>query len=322
MSTLKDRPACTILLPVYNGEKYIEKSIRNLKSLAGPQDEILIVDDGSVDKTFSLLQQHAKFDPRLTIMSLKHVGIVGALNFGLRTAKHDYIARADVDDNYKFCRLELQISKLELDESVGAIFSDYTFVSSDGRNLGYMPSAVNWKATALSLSSGIRTAHPSVIFRRNHVLSVGGYLESDFPAEDLGLWVRLAGQFKIISVPQDLLSYTINHTGISKTRSNEMKLKRDRIRKTINYKLLLEENLSAYNFFKIEYKNYSHKYERLSLHNLELLLAISRLNFEISTFLRAKMALRILFRFWNPPLLFAILRLHRDRSKRIRNVKD
>jgi len=322
MINLDLRSACTILMPVYNGEKFLQKTIVNLIALTSQQDEILIINDGSIDGTAEILQNLVKIYPKITVEDLPHTGIVNALNVGLSISKYPYIARADVDDSYSLARIETQIRSLEQDTSIAAVFSDYSFLSEDGDYLGHMPSAVNWKATALSLSSGVRTAHPSVMFRRDSVLSVGGYRESEFPAEDLGLWIRLSKEFKLVSVPQELLRYTINMSGITNTKSVEMRKKREELLLKLDYKKLIADNIDDYAAFRKEYRDYSFQHERLALHNLELLLVIFKFRREMSVKSSVKLASQVFFRILNPKIEVAIFRLFRERNRRKKSNMD
>jgi len=320
MHIIESRPACTILMPVYNGERFLEKTIVNLIDLAGQDDELLIINDGSTDRTEEILQNFARLDSRISVRNLLHSGIVSSLNVGIAIAKHPFIARADVDDFFEVGRIETQVRILESDVSIAAVFSDYSFISENGSHLGTMPSAVTWEATALSLSSGVRTAHPSVMFRRDTVLAVGGYKESDFPAEDLGLWVRLVKEYKLVSEPQRFLCYTINLSGISNTRSAEMKKKRDEILLELDYKKLLEDCFKEYSSLRQLYRSYSFHYERLALHNIELLIVIFRMKGEVSAVVRMKSTTAVLIRLLNPKIIAAIFRLFWERSMRKKSI--
>jgi hypothetical protein len=104
-----------------------------------------------------------------------------------------------------------------------AIFSDYRIVTAEGKDLGLIPSPIHPAATALSLVHSDRTAHPSVIFRRDSALSVGLYGQEDFPCEDLSLWLRLATIGDLVSIPSDELIYSLRKTSVSGSRYFEAK---------------------------------------------------------------------------------------------------
>jgi hypothetical protein len=76
------------------------------------------------------------------------------------------------------------------------------------------------------LVRNLRTPHPGALIRKSAALSVGGYLQSDFPAEDLSLWLRLMPQGKFASVPMPLFTYTLNGGSVTGLRRKEMISKR------------------------------------------------------------------------------------------------
>jgi hypothetical protein len=84
-------------------------------------------------------------------------------------------------------------------------------------DIGILPNAIHKSAVAMSLSRSQRTPHPGVLFNRERVLYVGGYIENDFPAEDLSLWLRLSREGNLVGVPKVLLNYRVSRTSISGT---------------------------------------------------------------------------------------------------------
>jgi hypothetical protein len=83
------------------------------------------------------------------------------------------------------------------------------------KNIGILPNAIHKSAVAMSLSRSQRTPHPGVLFDRERVFSAGGYIENDFPAEDLSLWLRLSREGNLVGVPKVLLNYRVSRTSIS-----------------------------------------------------------------------------------------------------------
>lgn len=256
---LELRDPCTILMPLYNGSEFIRKSIANLCEIAGPQDEILIIDDGSTDISRIELMNYLNYDSRIVLHVREHLGLVETLNFGLRNAKHELIARADVDDIYDSRRISLQVKYLSTHPDTVAVFSDYRILSSDGVNLGLFPSAVFPELTAFSLVSSQRTPHPSVMYRKSIVLECGGYFQEDFPAEDLALWIRLVEKGQIAAIPEMLLNYTVHNASVTKTKQVLMRVKSLELRQRFALKsetILLIENIRKQ---LSQYEIYSHR---------------------------------------------------------------
>jgi glycosyltransferase involved in cell wall biosynthesis len=313
------REKCTILLPIRNGKLFIEQALENLLAMANINDEILIVNDGSTDETPILLRGFQNRDPRIVVLNLAPSGLVTALNRGLTEAANEFIARADVDDIYSLDRLNCQIELLQSDSAIGAVFSDYVCWSESEDNLGYIPSGITSSATKLSLVDAFRTPHPSVMFRKSAVLSVGGYQVDDFPAEDLGLWIRLSSKFELHTVALPLLRYRMNPDGISSSRQTEMKLKRDMLIADLDYSDLISRNIDLYSDLKTAYSMTRRRDQRLALHNLDLYLCIKRANFDSLT--RGALLARLATRFCNPRILLAFLSLLHDRRRRKRAAK-
>lgn len=203
----------TALLPVKNGMRFILSAKQQLSKTCRESDEILVIDDNSTDGTLQELQKWAVEDSRVRVLSNVNQGLVAALNLGVDESTNSWIARFDVDDHYREDRLTQQTSLIN-PETV-AIFSDYEIWRPGSISLGKIPSPVDSDAVKISLVNSRRTAHPSVLFSKEAVLSVGGYRAEDFPAEDLSLWLRMSRVGKLVSVPEVLLNYQLGLSSIS-----------------------------------------------------------------------------------------------------------
>lgn len=314
MGSSSNRTPCTVLMPVRNGEKHLRISLDNLMKITKPKDQILIIDDGSTDSTKAILREFQQICDRIQFISIPASGIVTALNLGLENAVHEYIARADVDDIYREDRLDLQVEFLDLEKDVAAVFSDYVFWNQSHRDLGCLPTGVIRSATRLSVIDAYRLPHPSVLFRKSAVIEVGCYLKSEFPAEDLGLWLRLLRNYELASIPQPLLQYQVNPTGISSTRREEMLRKKNDLLSTLDYSTLLWDNISTYSEVKNSYKCLDFRFERLALHNIDLLICLYRSGLVLSV--RIRILARIMGRILNPRVLIALFILLHQRAAR------
>jgi hypothetical protein len=215
----------THLLPVRNGEAFISRAVAQIVASFTDGDEIIVVDDGSTDNTVRIINSIDSSKCKINLVSSKGNGLAVALNLGLRMASNTWVARYDVDDRYRPDRISLQ--KQLITDETGVIFSDYSFWSESNRYLGFSPSPINNAATILSLLSCRQTAHPSALLNRDAVMSVGGYNQDDFPAEDLGLWLRLSRECLLKSVPETLLYYQLTKSGVTRSKQ-QMSLSRKR----------------------------------------------------------------------------------------------
>lgn len=208
----------SILMPVKNGSFYLSAILSSIQRNVRANDQIVIIDDGSDDGSDIILKSWLKKLDNLTVITTKGVGLVKALNLGLANCENNWIARFDVDDEYSDERINEQVKFIK-PETVG-IFSDYSFMDETGKNYGFMSSPVYAEPVSISLANSTRTAHPVVMFNKNAVIDCGSYQESDFPAEDLSLWLRLSKIGNLTSVPETLLRYRIRKGSITNEKRN------------------------------------------------------------------------------------------------------
>jgi len=268
----------TGILPVHNGEKFIDTSLPLILRNLNTDDELVIIENGSTDGTIKKLQKWVNIDSRINLISTETPSLVKALNLGIAESFNNWIARFDIDDNYEPDRLKYQ--RASLNEKTVAIFTDYDFFSDSYNYLGTIPSALDTNAVAVSLISSQRTAHPSVLFSKEAVINAGGYRGMDFPAEDLSLWLRMSRFGDLISIPKTLLHYRLSSESITSKKRNEAK--------NITKKLLTEIGINQKNVLSLIanfesvielYKkhNYSRERELLILKDLYYLSKDSRL---------------------------------------------
>lgn len=207
--------ALSILLPVRNAQRTVGAALQDMLACIDVGDEILVVDDGSSDDTPRILAQLHKAHPTIRVLTTSGLGLVGALNLGLLESSHRWVARADADDRYPIGRLRRQ--RAAITSQVVLVTGDYC-VRSGARLLGNIPCAITPPFVVASLIHPHRVPHPGVLLDREAALSVGGYQDEDFPAEDLGLWLRLAHAGNFVGVPTRVVDWTMAASSITHTR--------------------------------------------------------------------------------------------------------
>jgi len=278
MSSSNDSISC--LLPVKNGEKYLNQLVPSILSMLKDEDDFIIINDGSGDGSGRVIEEFALRDSRIKLINTEGVGLVKALNLGIQTSQNKWIARFDVDDLYSDQRLAVQRELIA--EDVSVIFSDYKFKSTSGLSLGVVYSAISPAACALALVSGQRSAHPVALINRRLLLKCGGYKIDDFPVEDLALWLRLSRIGKIVSTPNVLLDYQLSIGSISaSSRKIQLSKKADLIRSYDDWPFLVEQLLTNFAQTVVIYKSNPNSSERLFLHIRDLLIAKKFVDFDI-----------------------------------------
>jgi glycosyltransferase involved in cell wall biosynthesis len=206
-------PSVSVLLPCYNAAETIEEALGSLACQTLQDFEIICIDDGSTDETPFLLERWSERDARLKLLPQPHGGIIPALNLGLRECRAPYVARMDSDDRALPRRLELQAAFLDSHPDVDLVSCRVAGFPTEGVRQGFAI-YIDWLNGLLSDAEIRREIfvesplpHPSVAYRREVVLRLGGYQEHGW-AEDYDLWLRmfLAG-CRFAKLPEVLLEW-------------------------------------------------------------------------------------------------------------------
>lgn len=188
-------PLVSVLLPVFNAEATLPRTLDSLLAQSCRHWELVAVDDGSTDGTPEILRSTARRDARIRLISRPRAGLVLALNAGLAQTRGTYVARLDADDTCPPERLAIQVEHLERHPAIGLVGGLIEFDGDPVAQAGYARH-VDWLNSVITPEEIERArfieaphAHPSVLFRRALVERHGGYRAGDFP-EDYELWLR------------------------------------------------------------------------------------------------------------------------------------
>jgi glycosyltransferase involved in cell wall biosynthesis len=206
-------PGISIIMPVWNGEKYLAAAIDSLLVQTYADFELLVIDDGSTDRTPEILRAYT--DPRLRVLRLDHAGIVVALNHGLSQAKAKWVARLDADDLSLPRRLELQWQAVNHHPQAVLCHTNVIHLGEDNLPVGEARLPHSRSFTALRLCYQCPIVHSTVLFKRSTVLAVGGYLPEERHAEDFSLWGRLLEQGEFVALPQRLVQFRVHQQSVS-----------------------------------------------------------------------------------------------------------
>lgn len=204
MSTTARPPRITVLLPVYNGEKFIGEAVRSVLGQSFTDFELLLIDDGSTDRTPEILAGFA--DPRLRIIRLpENDGRVAALNLGIRESRSEFIARMDADDLCLPRRFERQVAFLNAHPGV-AVCGTWIREFGDRRHAHRLPVQPDQIRARLFFRWAM--AHPTLMMRRAFLETHAIRYSDEFPhAEDLELLLRTADLTLLANIPEILLLY-------------------------------------------------------------------------------------------------------------------
>jgi glycosyltransferase involved in cell wall biosynthesis len=186
-------PRVTVLLAVKDGLPWLREAIESVLSQTFGDFELLLVDDGSTDGTADVAEAYG--DQRIRVLrNERNLGQVPSLNRGLREARGEYVARLDADDVCLPDRLQRQLAVLDADPSVALVGTWMDVVDERGRLWARLRGHVRDYPEFLFaiLADRYPWGHPSLMFRRDSVLELGGYDETLAPSEDKDLYRRLA----------------------------------------------------------------------------------------------------------------------------------
>jgi len=130
-----DEPLVSVNIPVYNAQEFIERTIRSALNQTYKNIELIILDDGSTDKTSKIIKEAQKGDSRIQYYYQENQGISQARNRLFELSKGEYIAFLDHDDQWSPEKLEIQVTLFKDRPSLGLVFAKALTKYEDGRTL-------------------------------------------------------------------------------------------------------------------------------------------------------------------------------------------
>lgn len=210
-------PIISVIMPVYNSEKYIICALKSLSNQTFKDFEIIAINDGSSDKSLELLNEYKVKESRLIVINQKKCGIAKALNKGIELAKGKYIARMDSDDICMPERFENQLNYLqEKDLDLCG-----TKIKKFGNITGISDYPIDSSDCYLSLLFRTPFAHPTILVKKS-IIQRYRYNEEYKYSQDYELWCRMAlDSIKMGNIPEILLKYRCSDNQITSLKKNE-----------------------------------------------------------------------------------------------------
>ena len=213
-------PLVSVIVPAYNADKFIGETLNSALSQTYSNIEILVVDDGSQDRTSEVVKAFVQKDERVILLQQANAGVAAARNLAIEKSRGEYIAPLDADDIWYPQKLEKQMQCfLEADESVGLVYAWSASIDEEGKifwrsktvNLDQINYVEGYVFTALVYSNFISNASVPLI-RRACLERVGGYncqlkAQNAQGCEDWDLSLRIAELYQFRVVPEFLIGY-------------------------------------------------------------------------------------------------------------------
>lgn len=211
-------PRVTILMPLYNAERFVAQALRSLLQDKSVALEVIVIDHQSRDRSVALVE--AVGDPRLRLVTHQGGGIADVLNTGLGLAGGEFIGRCDADDLYPPNRLAAQIAWLGQHPEFAAVAGNYAAIDPAGRPLIQFQCGDQEADITEELRTGLTRTHLGTFLIRTPVLQqLGGFRPYFTTAEDIDLQLRLGDAYRVGYRPQVVYHYRIHPRSITHTRA-------------------------------------------------------------------------------------------------------
>lgn len=242
-------PMISVIMPVYNAEKYLDEAIKSILCQTYQDFEFIIINDGSTDKSLEVIKKYEDMHDSIILISRENKGIITSLNEGISLAKGKYIARMDSDDISLPERLYKQFKTME-EYNLDICGGHYFLIKEDSSFNGLNLTPRTHDLCVLSLASMVPFAHPSVMIRSAFLkLNNLKYGQSEFiTAEDLDMWMRMYELgAKFGNVDDLIFKYRVVANSLSKIKRNKLKketkqLLKRYLRKHKNFLIKIIEN--------------------------------------------------------------------------------
>lgn len=203
------KPKISIILPVYNGEKFISDAINSILKQTHENFELIVVNDCSTDSTSAIISKFAALDSRIKIITNPiNKKLPASLNIGHQSATGDYITWTSDDNLYKPNAFETYLYHIQNSTS-HIVYTDFDLINDNGvvlkrRNLSEPEYLINGNCVGASF-----------LYKREVYESLKGYNEDLFLVEDYDFWLRALTTFKFSYLPESLYCYRSHRDSLS-----------------------------------------------------------------------------------------------------------
>ena len=208
----------TVLMPAFNCSRYIGFAVKSILNQTYKEFEFLIIDDGSTDNTEEVVSNFK--DSRINFIKIKHKGISGALNYGMKKASYEWIARIDADDLNIPERLQTQIEFLEKNPDYDVVSSWSVYFRGNNKILFFLQQPVEHGKIYKFLNLHNPINHSAVIYKKK-IIARAKYDESCISNEDFELFHRLRDKVKFHNIPEYLAFIRVRDDSKSRSKDNK-----------------------------------------------------------------------------------------------------
>ncbi len=223
---MRESELISIVLPVYNGERFLAESVESVLQQTYKNFELIIVDDCSNDGTEEIIEHYAKIDSRIKVIRNEiNQKLPRSLNIGFHVARGKYYTWTSDDNKYKKDALEKLHGELEKHSEYGLIYTDMEYINEFGEVIGRLCSDV-------SDIYQYNCVGACFLYRAECKDKLGGYDENRFLVEDYEYWLRISQCYQVGHMDESLYQYRYHKRSLTIRRTREvgeqlLKLKKD-----------------------------------------------------------------------------------------------
>ena len=253
---MTSKPKISVIMSVFNHEKYLQKSIDSILSQSYKNFEFIIINDGSNKNAKKILELNKLQDKRIKVINnKKRIGVTKSLNIAIKISKGEYIARQDSDDISYFKRFEEQLNFFKKNKKVIMCGTNGILIDNNDSFLKNIKNLENnYEKIKKKLIYENQFIHSSVMVKRNYLLEVKGYDEKFKYAQDYDLWCRLSIKGFLTNINKILVKIRQHNESITKKNKKEQNyysiLASIRHYAEINNLKYLNKSYDIYNFLK------------------------------------------------------------------------
>ncbi len=210
---MKKQPLVSIIIPVYNGERFLKEALDSVVGQSYPRLECIVVNDGSTDKTWKILKTYRKRFPKIfRVYQLpQNQGESPTANFAIGKSRGTYIARGDSDDVMHKERIKKQVRYMETHPFLVALGSQAKVIDERGQRIGHKATPLTNKEIYRFMAFVNPMIHPSVMYRKALLPNLPHlYTQSLDCANDYNTYFELLQFGKFANLPEELVSYRIH----------------------------------------------------------------------------------------------------------------
>jgi glycosyltransferase involved in cell wall biosynthesis len=203
----------SIIIPVFNAEKYIGEAIESALSQSYPELEIIVVDDGSTDNTVKVVNSFIEKESKVKLVRQKNSGVAAARNTGIRHSRGEFIAPLDADDIWYPDKISSQVRLMRKSGTdVGLVYTWIAIIDAESKLIGLIKGRPEGNVFGDLILSNPLVCGSVPLFRRRCIELIGGYgkefyAKSAQGCEDLDLSLRISEHFNFAVVKKILVGY-------------------------------------------------------------------------------------------------------------------